>query len=370
MTSPQNPAVGQGALPLLAVVGGGTGGHVFPGVAVAEAWIQRGGAVVYIGSETGMEARIVPPLGIPFEAISARRLKNAGAVERVKTLLSMPGAIWRGWRLLKRLDPAVVLGVGGYVSGPVMLAAALTRRPSAIAEQNARPGLTNRILSRFVRRVYSAFPEVAERMPQKKVRMLGNPVRAAIRDAQPQPISAAQRLLILGGSQGARTLNQRMPEAILQVRARYPELTVVHQTGRGKADPVRAAYADAEGVTVTEFIDDMAGAMGQADLVVARAGATTVAELAVLGRPALFVPFPFAADDHQAANAASLVNAGAARMEREDTLGVDRIVALLDELLGEPAVLVEMGEKARAAAHPQAAEAIVDDLLALSGGAR
>lgn len=358
------------SLPLLAVVGGGTGGHVFPGVAVAEAWTARGGTVVYIGSESGMEARIVPPLGIAFEAISARRLKNAGVIERLKTLLSMPGAIWRGRKLLKRLDPTVVLGVGGYVSGPVMLAAGLGGWPCAIAEQNARPGLTNRILSRFVRRVYSAFPEVSERMPKKKVRMLGNPVRTAIRDAKPDEVSDRRRLLILGGSQGARTLNQRMPKAVLQVRARYPKLTVVHQTGRGKADPVRAAYADTEGVTVTEFIDDMAAAMGQADLVVARAGATTVAELAVLGRPALFVPFPFAADDHQAANAASLVNAGAARMEREDTLGVDRIVMLLDELLGDPAVLVEMGQKARDAAHPNAANAIVDDLLALSGGAR
>lgn len=354
----------------LAVVGGGTGGHVFPGVAVAEAWRRRGGTVIYIGSATGMEARIVPPLGIAFEPISAQRLKNAGVVERTKTMLRMPGAIWRGRALLKRLDPSVVLGVGGYVSGPVMLAAALGRRPCAVAEQNARPGLTNRILSRFVRRVYSAFPEVAERLPRKKVRMLGNPVRAAIREAQPDAVSDRARLLVVGGSQGARTLNQRLPPAVLRVRERLPTLTVTHQTGRGKAEPVRAAYGDTPGVTVVEFIDDMAAALGQADLVVARAGATTVAELAVLGRPALFVPFPHAADDHQAANAAALVNAGGARMEREDTLDVDAIVAHLEEMLGDAALLTQMGQKARAAAHPDAADAIVDDLIALAGGAR
>lgn len=355
---------------LLAVVGGGTGGHVFPGVAVAEAWMRRGGSVIYIGSASGMEARVVPPLGIPFEAVPARRLKNAGIVERLKTLVRMPGAIWQGRGLLKRLDPAVVLGVGGYVSGPVMLAAALGRRPSAVAEQNARPGLTNRILARFVRRVYSAFPEVAERMPRKKVRMLGNPVRAAIRDAQPEAVSGQRRLLILGGSQGARTLNQRVPEAVKRVRATFPDLTVVHQTGRGKIEPVREAYGDTPGVIVTEFIDDMAAAMGQADLVVARAGATTVAELAVLGRPALFVPFPFAADDHQAANAAALVAAGAARMEREDTLDVDALVKHLEELLGDADLLCEMGAKAAAVGRPDAADAIVDDLLALAEGAR
>lgn len=355
---------------LLAVVGGGTGGHVFPGVAVAEAWMRRGGSVIYIGSEKGMEARIVPPLGIPFEAVPARRLKNAGLLERIKTVLRLPGALWKGRALLKRLDPAVVLGVGGYVSGPVMLAAALGGRPSAVAEQNARPGLTNRILSRFVRRVYSAFPEVADRLPREKVRMLGNPVRAAIRDAQPEPIGGGRRLLILGGSQGARTLNERIPPAVLRVRAQLPELTVVHQTGRGKADPVRAAYGDAPGITVTEFIDDMAAAIGRADLVVARAGATTVAELAVLGRPALFVPFPFAADDHQAANAAALVAAGAARMEREDSLDVDALVRHLEQLLGDADLLCEMGAKAKAVGRPDAADAIVDDLLALAEGAR
>ncbi|MEZ4466027.1 MAG: undecaprenyldiphospho-muramoylpentapeptide beta-N-acetylglucosaminyltransferase [bacterium] len=355
---------------LLAVVGGGTGGHVVPGVAVAEAWRAAGGRVVYLGSERGMEARLVPPLGIPFEVVPARRLKNASLVERLKTMLRLPGALLQGRRLLKRLDPAVVLGVGGYVSGPVVLAAALGRRPCAVAEQNARPGLTNRILSRFVRRVYGAFPEVAERLPARKLRLLGNPVRAAILDAAAQAPAAGRgrHLLILGGSQGARALNRLLPGAIRRLRGELSDLVVVHQTGRDKDAEVRELYGDLPGVTVTPFIDDMAAALVEADLVVARAGATTVAELACIGRPALFVPFPHAADDHQTANAAALVAAGAAAMEREADLDEDRLVERLRSLLTDPATLAGMGAKARALGQPTAAADIAADLRALAEG--
>jgi UDP-N-acetylglucosamine--N-acetylmuramyl-(pentapeptide) pyrophosphoryl-undecaprenol N-acetylglucosamine transferase len=359
---------------LLAVVGGGTGGHVYPGVAVAEAWRAAGGRVIYLGSEKGMEARVVPPLGIPFEAVPARRLKNAGVLERLKTLLSLPGALWTGRALLKRLDPAVVLGVGGYVSGPVVLAAALGRRPCAVAEQNARPGLTNRILSRFVSRVYGAFPEVADRLPKRKVRLLGNPVRDAIQAAALTAPEAGRgrHLLILGGSQGARALNRLLPGAVKRLRARFADLVVVHQTGRDKDAEVRDLYgdllsADPAGVTVVPFIDDMASAIVAADLVVARAGATTVAELACIGRPALYVPFPQAADDHQAANAQAAVQAGAAAMEREEALTEDSLVAKLEALLTYPATLAEMGRKAKALGRPRAAADIAADLQALGG---
>ncbi len=355
---------------LLAVVGGGTGGHVYPGVAVAEAWRAAGGRVIYLGSDKGMEARVVPPLGIPFEAVPARRLKNAGLVERLKTLLSLPGAIWTGRALLKRLEPAVVLGVGGYVSGPVVLAAALGRRPCAVAEQNARPGLTNRILSRFVSRVYSAFPEVADRLPKRKVRLLGNPVRDAIQAAALTAPEAGRgrHLLILGGSQGARALNRLLPGAVKRLRGRFADLVVVHQTGRDKDTEVLDLYGDFPGVTVVPFIDDMAAAMVAADLVVARAGATTVAELACIGRPALFVPFPQAADDHQAANAQAAVQAGAAAMEREEALTEDALVVKLEALLTYPATLAEMGRKAKALGRPRAAADIAADLQALAGG--
>jgi UDP-N-acetylglucosamine--N-acetylmuramyl-(pentapeptide) pyrophosphoryl-undecaprenol N-acetylglucosamine transferase len=348
---------------------------VYPGIAVAHAWLANvpNGRVIYIGSPTGFEAKAAPKAGLDFVAVEARRLKNAGLVERLKTLVRMPVAIWRGRALLNELEPAVVLGVGGYVSGPVVLAAALTGRPSAIAEQNARPGLTNRILSRFVRRVYSAFPEVAQRLPAKKIRQLGNPVRAVFRTAAEGAPEAGQthRVLVIGGSQGARALNQKLPPALAELKRSYPDLEIRHQAGRGKAEPVRAAY-DAAGLhdaVVEPFIDDVAGALVHADLVVARAGATTVAELACVGRPALFVPFPYAADDHQAANAASLVDAGAALMAREETLDQARLVGLLTELFGDPDGLRTMAANARAVARPTAADDIVADLRALSGEA-
>lgn len=351
---------------LLLVVGGGTGGHVFPGVAIAEAWTRRGGEVVYVGSPAGMESGLVPALGFEFVPMKARRLKNAGAAERARSLLSMPGAIWAGRRLINRLNPAVVLGVGGYVSGPVVLAAALSGRPCAIAEQNARAGLTNRILARFVKRVYSAFPQIAEQLPAAKVRLLGNPVRQVIRDAAAKaaPPGQSRRVLVLGGSQGARALNELAPPALAMLKRRFPDLEVRHQAGRGKDEAARKAYDDVgfEVATVEAFIDDMAGAIAWADLVLARAGATTVAELACIGRPAFFVPFPFAADDHQAANAQSLVEAGGALMERESTLTVDGLAHRLGALLDAPEILAAMGRKTLACGRPNAADAIVDDL--------
>lgn len=360
-----------GAPPRLMIVGGGTGGHVFPGVAVAQAWLARvpRAEVVFVGSPRGMEARVIPALGHPFVPAEASRLKNAGLVERLRSLLSMPAAIWRGLRIVRAHDPTAVLGVGGYVSGPVVLAAALAGRPCAIAEQNARPGLTNRLLGRVVQRIFTAFPEAAERLPAKKVRMLGNPVRAdfvaAVADAP--PAGRSRNVLILGGSQGARALNHKLPPALLQLKARLPDLAVRHQTGRDKDAPVRAAYGEAPDIRVEPFIDDMVEAIVWADLIIARAGATTVAELACVGRPALFVPFPQAADDHQTANAASLVEHGAALMAPEHTLTTESLVAQIGALIEDPARLAEMGHKARERGRPEAGAAIVDALCALSG---
>lgn len=359
--------------PRLMVVGGGTGGHVYPGVAIAEAWLQRvpRGEVVFVGSPTGLEARVIPALGHPFVPVEARRLKNAGLKERIKSLLRMPAAILEGRRVVRRHDPTAVIGVGGYVSGPVVLAASLGGRPCAVAEQNARPGLTNRILSFFVQRIFTAFPEAQERFNDRKVRELGNPVRRAFLDAVSGGRVAGEQchILVLGGSQGARALNEMLPGAFATLLEAHPNLRITHQTGRDKDAPVRSAYAELglDQVEVRPFIEDMAATMATADLVVARAGATTVAELAVLGCPALFVPFPYAADDHQAANAASLVTAGAALMEREGTLDSARLAALLAELLETPGRLESMSEAALERGRPEAANDIVDNLCELAG---
>ncbi|MEE2787953.1 MAG: undecaprenyldiphospho-muramoylpentapeptide beta-N-acetylglucosaminyltransferase [Myxococcota bacterium] len=360
-----------GTVRRLAIVGGGTGGHVYPGVAVAEAWLTHvdEGDVIFVGSAQGMEARITTQLGYAFEGIQARRLKNAGVAERLRSLLSMPMAIWQGFQLVKRLQPDVVLGVGGYVSGPVVLAAALGGWPCAIAEQNARPGLTNRILAKFVQRIYTAFPEVSERLPPSKIRQLGNPVRTAFTQSSDVKQDDQIHILVLGGSQGAKALNERLPAVFAGLNALHSNLDIVHQTGRDRDEPVRAAY-DALGVhnvRVQPFIDRMADVLDQADLVIARAGATTVAELACMGRPAIFIPFPYAADDHQAANAESLVTAGAAKMVREENMTTDGMIELIDNLLSEPSRLAEMSVCAKTRGRPDAARSIVSDLLRLSG---
>lgn len=359
--------------PKLAVVGGGTGGHLFPGVAVAEAWLRRypNGRVVFVGSERGIEARVVPALGYELVLVPTERLKNAGTVERARSLLRMPKALWRARRVVTEVRPDVVLGVGGFVSGPVVLAAALSGVPCAVAEQNALPGLTNRLLSRVVRRIYTAFPEAEARLPRQKIRALGNPVRDAICRAATQASPATgRRVLVMGGSQGARALNERLPEALAEIARRFPDVQVRHQAGKGNGPAVRAAY-DAAGLgaaVVDEFIEDVAGAVVAADLVVCRSGATTVAELACIGRPALFIPFPFAADDHQAVNAASLVAVGAARMVREGELTRERLVSELEALLASPAALAEMGAAARTRGRPEAAAAIALDLSTLMHG--
>jgi len=356
----------------LLIAGGGTGGHIYPGVAIAEAWLRLvpGASVVFVGSERGLESRIVPALGYSLVHVETHRLKNAGAVERLRGLARMPLALWAAAKVVRKASPVAVLGVGGFVSGPVVLAAAALGLPCAVAEQNALPGLTNRLLARFVRRIYTAFPEAASGLPAGKIRLLGNPVREGIRAlASTAPTQSGPcRILVMGGSQGARALNERVPAGLAALASRAP-ISVRHQCGRGNADAVRAAY-DAVGlndVRVEEFIDDVAGALAEVDVVVARAGATTVAELSCVGRPAVFIPFPHAADDHQTLNARSLVDASAARMIREADLNTESLVEALLDLATEPTLRAEMGRRARERGRPNAAVDIVRDLWALSG---
>lgn len=323
---------------------------------------------VFLGSPSGMEADVVPKYGYAFIALESRRLKNSSLFQRVASLARMPFIILKAWQLIKEAKPSCVLGVGGYVSGPAVLAAALAGIPTAVAEQNARPGLTNRLLGRWVRRVYTAFPEAEEYFPTQKVRMLGNPVRRAFSPAALDPIEPKRRILILGGSQGARSINETMPEVLSLVADSFGDFEVLHQAGRGRDEPVRAAY-ERHGLSharVSDFIDDMAHEIRKAHLVIGRSGATTVAELAAVGRAAYFIPFPFAADDHQAANARSLVDCGAARMIREAELDVEIWANELTTLLSDGALLDQMSDEARKRGVPNAASKIVEDLLALS----
>ncbi len=360
----------------LLVAGGGTGGHLFPGLAVAEALLAReaAAAVLFVGTRRGIEARAVPRAGLPVEFIEVGTLKGRGAAGGLRTLLGLPRALVQAARIVRRFQPDLVLGVGGYASGPVIVAAALLGRPTAIMEQNALPGLTNRWLGRLVNRVFTSFPAPPGRraFPAHKVVRTGNPVRRAFRTIPERPADDGRlHLLVFGGSAGARRINDAMLAALPLLAGWRDRLAILHQTGEAARAAVEAGYRAAgwgpEAAEVRAFIDDMAAAYARADLVVCRAGASTVAELTAVGRPALLVPYPFAADDHQEANAQALVAAGAAVRVRDAELSGERLAAELTALAADPARRAAMAEAARRLGEPAAADRVVDELLRLAG---
>lgn len=356
----------------LLIAGGGTGGHLFPGLAIARAFEQRFAdcAVLFVGTEHGLESRLVPERGYPLAFVPFARLKNTGAREKLRNLARVPGSLLESRRILKRFGPRIVIGVGGYASGPMVLAAALRGLPTAICEQNSVPGLTNRILARVTKRIFTAFEAAGAHFPAKKVRLVGNPVREDLAGRTTRRPGEGDRrsLLVLGGSQGARFLNEQVPVLLDALRQQAPEATfsVRHQAGKGNGEAVQQRYA-ALGfeARVDEFIDDMPGAYDEADFVICRAGALTISELAVSGRPALFVPFPYAADDHQSKNAQAMVDAGAALMVQQVQFEERRLATELAGLLWPGARLGEMSERARGLGKPHAVDAIVDGCLEL-----
>jgi len=362
------------------VAGGGTGGHLFPGLAVVEELRRRihNLEVRFVGTARGIEARILPGRGESLDLLQVTPLKGQGLGARFSSLARIPGAMMEASSLIRSFQPDLVLGVGGYASGPVLLAASLTGRPTALLEQNAHVGMTNRILSRFVDRAYIAFDHVAGVFGETKSRLTGNPVRREFVEharralADPEGFeSRARTVLVLGGSQGARKLNEDVPRALAQAGVADRNLCVVHQTGESMRDEVEKTYKalgiDAQVVT---FIDEMARAYSNAALVVARAGATTLAELCAIGRPSILVPFPFAADDHQAKNAAALEEQGAAICIRESELEVDALGTLVARLLDDRAKRQAMSLAAREHGRPDAAATIVDDMIGWLGGAQ
>src|SRR6266404_4628947 len=299
------------------IAGGGTGGHLFPGIAVAEAARRRDpdGAILFVGSERGLEARVVPSAGFVLEALPTTPLRGRGARDRVRAIAGLAAGVGRARGVIRRFAPDAIVGLGGYASAPAVIAGRLAATPIVLLEQNARPGLTTRLLARFADRVCVSFPESAAAFAAGKAVVTGNPVRWRAADgavasssvASPETTAGGRglALLIFGGSAGARTLNLAGP-ALAAALADVPGLSIVHQTGAEAEASVRAAYA-AVGIRadVRPFIADMGAAYAAADVVVCRAGATTIAELAALGKPAILVPYPYAADDHQRANAES-----------------------------------------------------------------
>lgn len=352
------------------IAGGGTGGHLFPGIALAEEVVTRHpkNDVVFVGTDRGLEARVVPQHGFVFEAIRSRGLKGMGLVKLMLGLLTLPLSFFDALRLLRKYRPDVVVGVGGYSSGPVVLAAWLLRIPTAVQEQNALPGFTNKVLGRVVDAVFLSFEEAASFFRRKKVHVLGNPIRRGLLEnfLRPRQAHAAFTVLVFGGSLGAKGLNARVLDALGHLEDLKGELRIVHQTGKADLEAVRAGYA-AKGfdADVREFIDDMAAAYLGADLVVCRAGATTVAELTVCKKASILVPFPFATDDHQAVNAKALVDAGAALMFREAELTGETLAATIRQLKGDPERLAKMERAAGLLGRPEAAREIADVLQQL-----
>jgi len=349
----------------LLIAGGGTGGHLFPGVAIAEEIRARdpSAEVTFVGTSRGIEARVLPDLGWPLELIDVSGLKTVGAMGAVRGLFRLPRALFQARALIKRHKPDAVIGVGGYASGPVVLAARMRGIPTAICEQNSIPGLTNKMLGRLARAVFLSFDESRRFFNPKKILMTGNPVRRELVQKLLAASPAAPdrvHVLVCGGSQGAVAVNE-LASAALGALAKTQPLAITHQTGEKDLEATRARYA-AAGVDATchAFIKDMASAYLAADLIIGRAGATTVAELAIAGKPAVFIPYPFAADNHQELNAREMAAKGAALMFKQSELTADKLADALRPLLADPGKRADMGAAMKSLARAQAAAAVVD----------
>jgi UDP-N-acetylglucosamine--N-acetylmuramyl-(pentapeptide) pyrophosphoryl-undecaprenol N-acetylglucosamine transferase len=351
------------------IAGGGTGGHIIPALAVAHELVENHGAeVLFVGTARGLEIRLVPEAGFRLRLIDVGPLKNVSLMTRLRTMLQLPRSIGECKRLIREFRPSVVFGVGGYASGPAMAAALWMKVPTMVFEPNAMPGLANRLVGKRVQAAAVNFPTATRWFNNSEV--TGIPVRPRFFTIQ-APTGAAPQLLVFGGSQGARIFNTHLPAIMQALLDVVPTLTVVHQSGARHFEATEAAYAasgaDPARWQVCPFFDDMPACFSSANLIMARSGASTVAELAAAGKPALLVPFAAAADEHQRRNAEAMVAAGAAVMLQERELDEPgRLLSELTGLLADKERLVVMSAAARTQAHPSAAEKIAERLVALA----
>jgi UDP-N-acetylglucosamine--N-acetylmuramyl-(pentapeptide) pyrophosphoryl-undecaprenol N-acetylglucosamine transferase len=348
------------------LAGGGTGGHVIPALAIANELKKTYGAeVLFIGTARGIENRLAPAAGYPLKLVRVGALKNVSLMTRAKTALDLPRAVWDAAAVLNDFAPDVVIGVGGYASGPAMLAAIVKHIPTLAFEPNVVPGFANKIVARFVSAAAVHFEETAKYF--RHAQITGVPVRHAFFEIPPRR-GGVPTLLVFGGSQGAHAINEAMVRCLPELRRQAPGIHIIHQTGERDYNDALAAYKslgnDAE---VSKFIEDMPAAFARADLVVCRSGASTVAEITAAGKPAIFVPFPRAADDHQTVNALALERAGAAILVEESKLEGVWLAETITTLLGDPQRLARMSETARELAHPNAAKDIAALAARLAG---
>src|SRR6202163_4074031 len=352
------------------IAGGGTGGHVIPALAIAQHLKKQLGAeVLFIGTARGIETRLVPQAGFALELIQVGALKNVSLLTRAKTMFDLPRAIAASSRMLTEFDPEVVIGVGGYASGPAMVAAIRRRLPTLAFEPNVVPGFANRVIARWVSAAAVHFEETCSYFP--RCRVTGVPVREAFfKISQPDHTSGSvPTLLVFGGSQGARAINQAMIDSLPGLRAKAPGLHIIHQTGQRDYERVLGIYQQS-GMSAKDhkFIANMGGIFGRAYLLVSGAGASAGAEIAAAANPAIFVPFPAAADDHQNVNARALERVGAAVVVEESNLGAAYLVETIAALIGDSGRLQSMSSAARSLAHPKAVEEIAEMVVRLAGG--
>jgi len=346
----------------LLIAGGGTGGHVFPAVAIAKEWLSRGAdrEVVLVGTQRGIEVKLVPAAGLPLETIRAAGLKGKGGMTLLKNLSMLGPGVLDAFGVLRRHKPVAAFGVGGYAAGPMLLVTWLSGIPNVIFEPNAAPGFTNKVLSRLAKRIATGYEVSAQAWGEKAV-VTGNPVRTEFFDIAPRKPEKPYRLLITGGSQGARPINRAFSIAAPLLAARKDEMQIVHQTGERDYNDVSAAYTkNGMHVEVAPFLTNMAERFAWADVIVCRAGAITAAEIAAAGRAAIFIPFGAATDSHQLRNAQEMTKAGAGRLIAEPELTPERLANEIFTLLDRPTEMEALAKNARGLAHPQAAREIVD----------
>jgi UDP-N-acetylglucosamine--N-acetylmuramyl-(pentapeptide) pyrophosphoryl-undecaprenol N-acetylglucosamine transferase len=351
----------------ICIMAGGTGGHIFPGLAVAEELIKRGETVHWIGSKHGLEGRLVPEKGIQIHYLAVRGLRGKHGLQRITGPIRLGVSVIQALILMLRLKPSVCVGFGGYPAGPGGIAAKITKVPVVIHEQNAVAGMTNKYLAKFASKVLTAFPDVIE-----GAECVGNPIRPEIDSVGRQRIadghqpSDTTRVLVIGGSQGAKSLNEQLPEKLKAVASQFG-IEVTHQTGVSGKDQVDDQYQALDlDATVVAFISRMDEAYREADIVVCRAGALTVSELASAAMPSVLIPFPYAVDDHQTKNGQQLQNAGAAVVVQEKDL--DIFVAKLSDILRAPENLTQMARAARSVAKPEATQTVADRVMEVARG--
>ena len=347
------------------IVGGGTGGHLFPAIAVAEAFITRDpkNQVEFVVTQRPLDSQILGERGFSFKPLQVEGIKGKGFTGKLRSIIGLPGAFGCSLKILKTLRPEMILGVGGYVTGPVVLAGCWKQIPCAIQEQNSIPGMTNRVLGKVVDRIFLAYEESEVYFPKRKCLITGNPIRKELQGVPSRKVSPSGPLtvLILGGSQGAHRINQTVVDALDELESLKDALFIIHQTGEKEEKEIAQAYQE-KGFhhQVRAFISDMVGAYGQADMIIGRAGAMTISEITAQGKPSLLIPFPFAANNHQEHNARTLVKAGAAEMILEKEIRPGLLAERIKNWLTDRNKLMEMGKKAGTLGRRQAAEEIVE----------